>query len=84
VLVLDEPTSNLDPESERLLGDALEHLMRGRTVLVVTHRLNTAYRADRIAVLEDGCLVETGGHEDLIERGGPYARLVGHYKRTPA
>ena len=84
VLVMDESTSSLDPESERLIGDALERLRRDRTVLVVAHRLNTAYRADRIAVLEDGCLVETGRHEDLIEQGGPYARLVGHHKRTPA
>ena len=84
VLVMDESTSSLDPESERLIGDALERLRRDRTVLVVAHRLNTAYRADRIAVLEDGCLVETGRHEDLIEQDGPYARLVGHHKRTPA
>ncbi len=84
VLVMDESTSSLDPESERLIGDALERLRRDRTVLVVAHRLNTAYRADRIAVLEDGCLVETGRHKDLIEQDGPYARLVGHHKRTPA
>jgi ATP-binding cassette subfamily C protein CydD len=84
VLVMDESTSSLDPESERLIGDALERLRRDRTVLVVAHRLNTAYRANRIAVLEDGCLVETGRHKDLIEQDGPYARLVGHQKRTPA
>ena len=83
VLVMDEPTSSLDPESERLVGEALERLARNRTVLVVAHRLNTAYRADRIAVLEDGRLVETGRHEDLIEYSGPYTRLVGHHKRTP-
>jgi ATP-binding cassette, subfamily C, bacterial CydD len=84
VLVMDESTSSLDPESERLIGDALERLRRDRTVLVVAHRLNTAYRANRIAVLEDGCLVETGRHKDLIEQDGPYARLVGQQKRTPA
>jgi ATP-binding cassette, subfamily C, bacterial CydD len=84
VLVMDESTSSLDPESERLIGDALVRLMRNRTVLVIAHRLNTVYRADRIAVLQAGRLAETGTHAELIERDGPYARLVGTYKRTPA
>ena len=84
VLVMDESTSSLDPESERLIGDALVRLMRDRTVLVIAHRLNTVYRADRIAVLQAGRLAETGTHAELIGRGGPYARLVGTYKRTPA
>jgi ATP-binding cassette subfamily C protein CydD len=82
VLVMDESTSGLDPESERLIGDALVRLMRNRTVLVIAHRLNTVYRADRIAVLQDGRVAETGTHGELIERGGPYARLVGTHKRT--
>jgi len=84
VLIMDESTSSLDPESERLIGDALEILMRDRTVLVIAHRLNTVYRADHIAVLDDGYLVETGTHAGLIERGGPYARLVDTYNSTPA
>ncbi len=84
VLVMDESTSSLDPESERLIGDALVRLMRDRTVLVIAHRLNSVYRADRIAVLQAGCVAETGTHAELIERGGPYARLVGTYKRTLA
>ena len=84
VLVMDESTSSLDPESERLIGDALVRLMRDRTVLVIAHRLNTVYRADQIAVLQAGRLVETGTHPELVERGGPYARLVGTYKRTLA
>jgi ATP-binding cassette subfamily C protein CydD len=84
VLIMDEPTSSLDPESERLIGDALERLMRGRTVLVVAHRLNTLYRADRIAVLEAGRLVETGTQAELLERDGPFARLVNTYGKTPA
>ncbi|MCA1717897.1 MAG: thiol reductant ABC exporter subunit CydD [Actinobacteria bacterium] len=84
VLIMDESTSSLDPESERLIGDALVRLMRDRTVLVIAHRLNTVYRADRIAVLQAGRLAETGTHAELIERGGPYARLVGTYGRTPA
>ena len=84
VLIMDESTSSLDPESERLIGVALERLMRDRTVLVIAHRLNTVYRADRIAVLESGRLAEIGTHTDLIERGGPYARLVTTYKKTLA
>ncbi len=84
VLIMDESTSSLDPKSERLIGDALELLMRDRTVLVIAHRLNTVYRADHIAVLDDGCLVETGTHAELIERGGSYARLVDTYNRAPA
>jgi ATP-binding cassette, subfamily C, bacterial CydD len=84
VLIMDESTSSLDPESEHLIGLALERLMRDRTVLVIAHRLNTVYRADRIAVLEAGRVAEIGAHADLIERGGPYARLVTTYKRTLA
>src|SRR5918997_1034617 len=84
VLIMDESTSSLDPESERLIGDALVRLMRGRSVLIIAHRLNTVYRADRIAVLQAGCLAETGTHAELRERGGPYVRLVGTYGRTPA
>jgi ATP-binding cassette subfamily C protein CydD len=84
VLVMDEPTSNLDPESERLIRAALERLARGRTVLVIAHRLNTVYEADRIAVLEDGRLVETGTHQELIQRGGLYVSLVNAYGGVPA
>ena len=83
VLIMDESTSSLDPESERLIGVALEHLMRKRTVLIIAHRLNTVYRADQIAMLEEGRLVETGTHANLMERSGPYARFVGTYKRMP-
>ena len=80
MLVMDEPTSSLDPESERLIRTALERLSSGRTVLVIAHRLNTVYGADRIVVLDDGRLVETGTHEALIRRGnGLYARLVNAY-----
>jgi ATP-binding cassette, subfamily C, bacterial CydD len=79
VLVMDEPTSSLDPESERLIRASLELLATDRTVLVVAHRLNTVYGADRIAVLDDGRVAETGTHDDLIRRGGLYARLVSTY-----
>jgi ABC-type multidrug transport system fused ATPase/permease subunit len=81
---MDEPSSSLDPESERLIAIALERLMRDRTVLIIAHRLNTVYRADQIAMLEEGRLVEVGDHADLIERGGSYARFVGAFKRMLA
>ena len=84
VLVMDEPTSSLDPESERLIRGALERLARGRTVLVIAHRLNTVYEADRIAVLDEGRLVETGTHEVLIRGNSIYARLVNAYGDVPA
>ena len=84
MLVMDEPTSSLDPESERLIRTALERLSAGRTVLVVAHRLNTVYSANKIVVLDGGRLVETGTHRDLIQGDGPYASLVNAYRRVPA
>ena len=77
VLLLDEATSALDAENERLVQLALEHLMRGRTSLVIAHRLATVLKADRIVVLDEGQVVEQGRHEDLLGRGGLYARLAG-------
>lgn len=84
LLVLDEPTSALDPESERLIRVALEHLVEGRTTLVVAHRLNTVYTADRILVLEDGRVAEAGTHAQLSESGGAYARFVRAQERVRA
>ena len=75
VLVLDEATSALDSESEKMVQDALAELMRGRTSIVVAHRLSTVASLDRIVVLDDGGIVEDGSHAELIEAGGAYARL---------
>jgi ATP-binding cassette, subfamily C, bacterial CydD len=76
LLILDEPTSHLDPESERLIRQALQTLMRGRTVLVVAHRLNTVLSTEQVVVLEHGHAVEVGTHAELAVAGGAYARLI--------
>jgi ABC transporter fused permease/ATP-binding protein len=76
ILLLDEATSALDAESEALVQDALERLMRGRTALIIAHRLSTVARADRVVVLEGGRVVESGAHAALMSGGGIYRRLV--------
>jgi len=81
VLVLDEATSSLDNESERLIEDAMERLLVGRTTLIIAHRLSTVRRADRLVVLDRGRIVEEGSHAELLARGGLYARLYQHQFR---
>lgn len=75
ILLLDEATSSLDTESERHVQDALDHLMKNRTTLVIAHRLSTIVDADIIYVIQDGRIIETGSHSELIAKGGAYDKL---------
>ncbi|MCC9599819.1 ABC transporter ATP-binding protein/permease [Stieleria sp. JC731] len=76
ILILDEATSNLDSESERLIQRSLETLLQDRTAFVIAHRLSTIRNADKIVVLEDGRIIETGTHTELLSRGGRYQEMV--------
>jgi ATP-binding cassette, subfamily C, bacterial CydD len=80
VLVLDEPTSQLDPQTEARLAESMAELRKGRTVLVVAHRLTTVFDADRIVLLSKGRVAEQGTHRELLATGGMYARLVAAYE----
>ena len=81
VLVLDEATSNLDLQTEALVERALDALLEGRTAVLIAHRLSTAMRADRIAVLHEGRLAELGSHDELIALGGRYAEMYATWAR---
>jgi subfamily B ATP-binding cassette protein MsbA len=84
ILILDEATSALDSEAERLVQEALEHLMENRTTLVIAHRLSTVRRADRIVVVARGQIVEQGTHDELLALGREYSKLHGLQFMTPA
>ncbi len=75
ILILDEPTAALDTESERAVIEALDRLMRGRTVITIAHRLSTIRNCDKILVLKDGVVAEEGTHDELLALGGVYADL---------
>lgn len=75
ILILDEATSALDSESESLVQSALQNLISGRTVFVIAHRLSTVRRADRIVVLENGTITDSGAHDELMKKLGTYRRL---------
>ena len=79
VVVLDEATAFADPENEALIQQALGRLAAGKTVLMIAHRLSTVVDADLIAVVDDGAIVERGTHDELLARGGTYARLWKNY-----
>jgi subfamily B ATP-binding cassette protein MsbA len=82
ILILDEPTSALDPEAEEIVMAGLRRLMKGRTVIMITHRLHTIHDADRIVVLHGGVVAEQGSHDELLALGGLYADLLAHAGAT--
>jgi ATP-binding cassette, subfamily C, bacterial CydCD len=82
ILILDEPTSSVDPETETLLEESTRQLMHGRTVITIAHRLNTIFRADQIIVLEGGQIIEAGTHRELLRQNGAYAAMIKAYETS--
>jgi ATP-binding cassette subfamily B protein/subfamily B ATP-binding cassette protein MsbA len=82
ILVLDEATSNLDTQSEQLIQGAMQELLKNRTTFVIAHRLSTITHADQIVVVDDGQIVETGTHDQLLSAGGVYAEMVRRQHNT--
>jgi ATP-binding cassette subfamily C protein CydCD len=80
ILILDEPTSSLDPETESLLEESTRRLMHGRTTITIAHRLNTIFQADQIIVLDQGRIIEQGTHNELLAKNGTYASMVKAYE----
>ena len=76
IMILDEATSSLDSESEKLVQDALENLMKNRTSVIIAHRLSTIQKADLILVMNNGQIIEKGKHNELIELNGIYSKLI--------
>ena len=76
IIILDESTASIDPENEHLIQGALTELSKGKTVIIIAHRLATIEAADQILVVDDGQIIEKGRHEELVDCGGKYAGFV--------